>query len=226
VQALVPFDRLVELERFPGVGVLRPPLAAVAPQGEAAAISSTLAALQGGIVGQEVAKTNADDWHAQGWTGAGVKVGIIDAFDGALWSAAQAAGEVPAPAGTFCRVNGASCDVFAGGSSHGEGVAEIVHEMAPGAQIYIAQAGTGHGIGPPGRGELLREPGRGHHHEVLHGRIRRTWGRDRADRVGDRQRGRAGDDVVQLGRQQRERVLARALAGREREQLARLVRRG
>jgi Ca2+-binding RTX toxin-like protein len=143
VQALVPFDRLVELERFPGVGVLRPPLAAVAPQGEVAAISSTLAALQGGIVGQEVAKTNADDWHAQGWTGAGVKVGIIDAFDGALWSAAQAAGEVPAPAGTFCRVNGASCDVFAGGSSHGEGVAEIVHEMAPGAQIYIAQAGTG-----------------------------------------------------------------------------------
>jgi hypothetical protein len=67
-----------------------------------------------------------------------VKVGIVDYFGVALWSSAQAAGEVPAPAGTFCRSNGASCDVWASGASHGEGVAEVIHEMAPAAQLYLA----------------------------------------------------------------------------------------
>ncbi len=43
----------------------------------------------GVITGQEVAKTNADDWHAAGFTGAGVKIGIVDSFEGNFWSAAR-----------------------------------------------------------------------------------------------------------------------------------------
>jgi Ca2+-binding RTX toxin-like protein len=142
-QARVPFDELVDLEREPGVDYLRPPLVTNVPNlvskartPDGRARSTVL------IVGEEVAKTNADDWHAAGFTGAGVKVGIVDLFGSAYWDDAQAAGEVPAPAGTICRANGASCSIWSSGSSHGEGVAEIVHEMAPDAQLYLGAATT------------------------------------------------------------------------------------
>ena len=144
VQALVPFDRLVALEGHAGVQFVRPPLEANVPI--APPPSDEVAAPQNGssIVGEEVAKTNADDWHAAGFTGAGVKVGIVDYFDGTLWGNAATAGELPAtPAGTFCRVNGASCDIWTvSGGEHGQAVAEVIHEMAPGAQLYLATVVT------------------------------------------------------------------------------------
>ena len=58
----------------------------------------------------------------------------------ALWEEFEA--EVPGPAGTFCHQDGQLCDLFTAGSEHGEAVAEIIHEMAPDAQIYIATAIT------------------------------------------------------------------------------------
>jgi len=143
VQALVPFDRLEALESHYGVQFVRPPLEANVPLPPP---SDEVAAPQNGgsIVGEEVAKTNADDWHAAGYTGTGVKVGIIDYFDGTLWNNAVAAGELPTSAGTFCQVNGASCDIWtvAPGSQHGQAVAEVVHEMAPSAQLYLATVNT------------------------------------------------------------------------------------
>lgn len=148
VQAIVPYDRLVELEAHPAVQSIRPPLEANVPLGTTASQHQTHAedVAPAGVTmtGQEVAKTNADDWHAAGFTGAGIKVGIIDLFDGTLWSNAQAAGEVPAPAGTFCQVAGSACDIWTilPGSQHGEAVGEIVHEMAPSAQLYIATVAT------------------------------------------------------------------------------------
>jgi len=143
VQALVPFDRLVALESHDGVQFVRPPLKANVP---ILPPSDGVATPQNGspIVGEEVAKSNADAWHAVGYTGAGVKVGIVDYFDGTLWSNAQAAGELPAPAGTFCQVGGTPCDIWtiAAGEQHGQAVAEIIHEMAPGAQLYLAMVDT------------------------------------------------------------------------------------
>jgi len=141
VQALVPFDRLVALESHDGVQFVRPPLEAnvpiLPPSGEAAAPQNGSP-----IVGEEVAKSNADAWHGAGYTGSGVKVGIIDWFDGTAWSNAQAAGEVPPPAGTFCECDGTTYDIWTGGSQHGQAVAEVIHEMAPGAQLYLATACT------------------------------------------------------------------------------------
>jgi subtilisin family serine protease len=143
VEALVPFDRLEALESHAGVQFVRPPLDANVPiplpsGGQVAPLNVTA------IVGEEVTKTNADDWHAAGYTGTGVKVGIIDGFDGTLWNNAVAAGELPTPAGTFCQVNGASCDIWtvSAGQQHGQAVAEVVHEMAPGAQLYLATVNT------------------------------------------------------------------------------------
>ncbi|HUF54259.1 MAG TPA: S8 family serine peptidase [Dehalococcoidia bacterium] len=130
VEALVPLDAIEALEQAPGVRYVRTPLRASVP----ADVSPQL------FIGDEIAETNADDWHAAGYLGAGVKVGVIDFFDGDLWADAQAEGEVPAPAGTFCMLFGETCDVFDPflGDAHGIAVSEIIHEMAPEAEIYIA----------------------------------------------------------------------------------------
>jgi hypothetical protein len=147
-EAYVPFDRLEELEGYQGVRSVRTPLEANVP---IAATSSTPPPSAGDpglapvvMTGQEVSKTNADDWHAAGLMGAGIKVGIVDYFDGGLWTNAQTAGELPAPAGTFCMYGGVACDIWNDfpGSQHGEAVGEIVHEMAPNAQLYVATALT------------------------------------------------------------------------------------
>ena len=141
IEAFVPYGQLVALEHRPGIDSIRVPLDANAPL-------STNPAAPGGVApldlatGQEIAKTNAAAWQAAGYKGGGVKVGIVDFFDDTAWNAAQAAGEVPAPAGTFCRQAGSDCDLWTALADHGEGVAEIIHEMAPEAQIYIATAIT------------------------------------------------------------------------------------
>ncbi|UCH86239.1 MAG: S8 family serine peptidase [Dehalococcoidia bacterium] len=143
VQALVPFDRLVALESHAGVQFVRPPLEAnvpiLPPSGEATAPQNG-----GSVVGEEVAKTNADQWHSVGYTGAGVRVGIVDYFDETVWNDAQGAGEVPAAAGTFCQCDGSACNIWTvvPDAQHGTAVSEIIHEMAPGAQLYLATVCT------------------------------------------------------------------------------------
>ncbi len=152
-QATLPTDTLVALEAAPGVQYLRPPLKSNIPliardmsQGDKTRLQRTLGGSP--VTGQEVAKTNASGWHAAGRIGTGVKVGIIDYFDTSVWNSAQSAGEVPAASGTFCLVLGTPCNVFTvfPGEQHGTAVAEIIHEMAPGAQLYLAtvQSTTDH----------------------------------------------------------------------------------
>ena len=86
--------------------------------------------------------TNASAWHDAGLEGEGVAVGIVDYFRGSAWSAAEGAGSVPTPAGTFCRVGGVTCDIWSASSEHGVGVAEMVHAMAPRASVYLATVRT------------------------------------------------------------------------------------
>lgn len=140
VQALVPLQALPLIEAQVAVRIVRPPLrvsvplAGVVPElGETFQVESLLS-------GEELSKTNASSWQAAGRLGAGVKVGIVDYFSTAVWNASELAGEVPAPAGTFCRNNGAACDPFTifPGQQHGVAVAEIIHEMAPSASLYVA----------------------------------------------------------------------------------------
>ena len=89
-----------------------------------------------------VSKTGVGAWHAAGFTGAGIKVGIVDGFSLAAWQAAMSGGEITGmPAGAFCQFNGAPCDIWSGGT-HGVSVAETVSDMAPGVTLYIASAAT------------------------------------------------------------------------------------
>ena len=84
------------------------------------------------IGGEEVAASLAPAWHAKGFTGKGVKVAVLD---GGFMGLAdrQAAGDLPANVVTrdFCGGR------FSTETEHGTAVAEIVHEMAPEAQLYL-----------------------------------------------------------------------------------------
>ena len=85
---------------------------------------------------QGVALTGASDMQSLGQTGAGLKIGVIDLqFSNYLNSINT--GELPANT-VFTDYTGTG----SGGGNHGTNVAEIVHDMAPGAQLYLARIGT------------------------------------------------------------------------------------
>ena len=122
--------------------------------------------------------------HAAGVNGAGVNVGIIDVFDAAP---SRGSGDLPgglAPL-SFCRASGTNCGIFDYGSRHGNAVAEIVHDMAPGADCasYVQTtsdlraaidwlAGGRHHRQPlPGR--TVRRSGQRHRPPRRRGRLRR-----------------------------------------------------
>ncbi|MGZ8782416.1 MAG: hypothetical protein ACXWZB_02845, partial [Gaiellaceae bacterium] len=115
-EALVPAGRLAELSAQRGVEYIRPP--------------SALIPL--GTDSQGVASTAASAWHTKGATGSGAKIAVIDiGFEGL--AARQAAGELPATATSvdFCSVP------MGAPERHGAAAAEIVHETAPGAQLFL-----------------------------------------------------------------------------------------
>ncbi len=115
-EALVPAGRLAELSAQGGVEYVRPP--------------SALVPL--GTDSQGVAAAAASAWHAKGVTGSGAKVAVIDTgFEGL--AARQAAGELPATTTSvdFCTAS------MGAPEKHGTAVAEVVHEMAPGAQLFL-----------------------------------------------------------------------------------------
>lgn len=121
VQVLAAPGQLRSLTRAAGVAFVRPPLPHV----------------EDAITGQGIVAANAAAWHAAGQTGAGVKVAIIDpGFKGL--AAAQASGDLPTSLTTADYCSGG----FSSATEHGTAVAEIVHEMAPDAELYLLCVGT------------------------------------------------------------------------------------
>lgn len=99
--------------------------------------------------------TNADSllgalaWHAAGYTGKGVRIGIIDYFDVTrYWNTAEHGPKPIAGVTARCFAMGASCtsDFFdganLGGEDHGVAVVEVIRDVAPDAQLFIGQATT------------------------------------------------------------------------------------
>jgi len=116
VQAVVAPNRLPALSKRSGVDLVRAPFSR----------------FEHAVSGEEVAATLTAAWHEQGFTGRGVKVAVIDGgFEGL--TERQAEGEMPANVVSqdFCGGG------FATATEHGTAVAEIVHEMAPDAQLYL-----------------------------------------------------------------------------------------
>ncbi len=84
------------------------------------------------VTGEGIAVIDADQWQTAGWTGSGVKVAVVDlGFNG---YSALLGTELPASVTTqdYCGAG-----VFTGGTVHGTAVAEIVHEVAPDASLYL-----------------------------------------------------------------------------------------
>jgi len=114
--ARVPFDRLAAVAGgVPGLVRMRLPLR---PRPV--------------VESQGVGITGAADYHVAGFDGSGVKVAIIDLGFIDL-SAAQSAGELPAGA-IAVDFTGTGIETT---EKHGTGVAEVVYDMAPGAQLYL-----------------------------------------------------------------------------------------
>ena len=87
------------------------------------------------VTSQGVALTGAEGFHDAGYYGQAVKVAIIDlGFDGL--AAAQAAGELQNVVYTWDYI-GDDSNVEGTGEVHGTGVAEVVEDMAPQAELYL-----------------------------------------------------------------------------------------
>jgi subtilisin family serine protease len=80
---------------------------------------------------------NAPAWHAAGKTGAGVKVAVIDmGFQG---YPALLGSDLPGFVTVKNFVDGETDAQVNGATPHGTACAEIVHDIAPAAQIYLAK---------------------------------------------------------------------------------------
>ncbi len=137
VQARMPVATLPALASTPGIAFVRRPVAVNRRPGPDAV------ALSGPVTTEAVSIMNAAAWHSAGSTGAGVRIGIIDFFNESKWTTQVHADEVPAVSGTFCLAEGAPCSVWdPGETGHGNAVAEVIHDLAPDAEIFLGQAGT------------------------------------------------------------------------------------
>lgn len=104
-------------------------------------VQAALPLLPEAVIGEGVGESGADISQTQGFTGAGVRIVIMDVgFSG--YAASAAAGEVPAGPAVLDQCTNINS------STHGTQVAEVIHEMAPGAQILLACTDTGPDTGP------------------------------------------------------------------------------
>jgi len=95
-------------------------------------LPNKLSADQAGFAGEGVAVTLAGEWQGQGFTGQGVKVGVLDL--GFAGYEALLGTELPKEVVISTFGNPAQLGV----QVHGTACAEIIHEMAPDAQLFLA----------------------------------------------------------------------------------------
>jgi subtilisin family serine protease len=95
------------------------------------------------VTTEGVAEHGADKWHELGELGAGTKVGVID-VGFALADSAIARGELPqnTQMRSFWHNTDGLGDITGDNNRHGTACAEIIHDLAPEAQLYLANAGS------------------------------------------------------------------------------------
>ena len=96
---------------------------------------------RGSVVSQGVALHGADAWHTAGYTGAGVKVGMISL--GFAGFSTLMGSELPMSVTVRCYTDVGEfssnlTDCESGESSHGVSVAETLLDIAPGVDLYIS----------------------------------------------------------------------------------------
>jgi len=123
VQAQIPVESIERIAASPGVSYVRPP---ARPE----LLTTTSEGV--GVIG-------ATPWQSSGIKGTGVKVAILDAgFAG--YDTRVASGELPT--GVTVKSFRADGDITGGAEKHGTACAEIVYDVAPGAQLYLVNFQT------------------------------------------------------------------------------------
>lgn len=123
-------------------GYVRPrDLEGLAAVSGVATVRAIRAPILDAFIGPGPSLHGATPWQQSGFTGKGVKVGILDGgFDG---FAARQGSELPAAVQALCFPDlGVSSPNLAdcAGSTHGTAVAESIVDMAPSAQLFISNA--------------------------------------------------------------------------------------
>ncbi len=126
IDAWVSIEMLDEIATLSGVSLVREPIRVLPIEQQQKPTRSPV--LAGLVQSQGVSLSNADDWHAAGITGSGVKVAVIDSFKD--YTLAQAEGELPADITIYGEI-----DL---GNIHGTAVAEIIYDMAPNVELTFA----------------------------------------------------------------------------------------
>jgi hypothetical protein len=132
MQALLPLPAIESLATRSDVVFVREPARPVVDDTLALARNAEVAA----ETSQGVAASNADNWHAAGQTGQGTRVAVFDA--GFAGYTALLGKELPNKVKTYDH-SGGGMDGF---TDHGTAVAEIVHDMAPDADISLHRVTT------------------------------------------------------------------------------------
>ena len=128
IQAWLPVTAIASFAARPDVAYMRTPEEAI-PLEESA--------ITAGATTEGVAIAGADTWHAAGYKGAGIKVGIIDT--GFTSYTEQLGTEITASVVVSNFVAGETNEQVNGSTKHGTACAEIVADMAPDAQLYLAK---------------------------------------------------------------------------------------
>jgi subtilisin family serine protease len=94
----------------------------------------------GSLTTEGLVVLNGPAWHTAGHTGTGVKIGIIDG--GFLGYTGLLGSDLPASVTVKNFVDGESDAQVDGTTKHGTACAEIVHDIAPAAGLYLAKIAT------------------------------------------------------------------------------------
>ena len=141
IDAWLPINSLPQAAALPGVSLVQGVVPVEPPEPvndepvvAEAELETALASTfdTGHFVTEGVRTSGANKWHQKGWAGQGVKIGIVDQFKN--YTVAQSLGELP----SSISVMGA-LDLS---GPHGTAVAEIIHDMAPLAELTFASPGT------------------------------------------------------------------------------------
>ncbi len=121
------------------------PVAALEQVAQAAAIQTiarppTFEALAGDETTQGDSAANAPAWRSAGLTGSGVKIGIVDV--GFLGYKDLLGKELPSSVTVKNFVDGQTTSQVDGTTPHGTACAEIVHDIAPDAALFLAKVAT------------------------------------------------------------------------------------
>ena len=122
LQVLLPPEALESLSQHPSVRYMHSPLTAIQQE----------------IKSEGLAMMGLDAWYESGFRGAGAKVAIADLGFDTYWN--QLGSELPE--NVIARSFRTDNDITGGGDAHGTAAAEVVHDVAPEATLYLVNFGS------------------------------------------------------------------------------------